>query len=229
MTTVRVLVVDDQRLVREGVASLLALEEDITVVGTAADAREAVAEAVAQQPDVILMDVRMPSSPASPAHPPVPGAIPDLGGVEATAAVRRRAPGCRVLMLTTFDDEEYVVRALRAGASGYLLKDLPAAELARAVRMAHAGVDQFDPAVTARLLAALDRGGSLPVSHGLTLTPREVDVLRLLARGATNREIAAALVVSEGTVKNHVSNILSRLGLRDRTQAALYARDHGLA
>ncbi|MFB9322564.1 response regulator [Cryptosporangium minutisporangium] len=233
MRPVRVLVVDDQRLVREGVASLLALAEDITVVGTAADGREAVAEAVARQPDVVLMDVRMPTTGAAPPAQPSTGTVADTGGIEATAVIRRQAPGCRVVMLTTFDDEEYVVRALRAGASGYLLKDLPAAELARAVRMAHAGVDQFDPAVTARLLAALDRGATLsaaaPLPEGVPLTPREVDVLRLVARGSTNREIADTLVVSEGTVKNHVSNILSRLGLRDRTQAALYARDRGLA
>ena len=212
MTDVRVLVVDDQRLVREGITSLLDLEDGVTVVGTAVDGRQAVELAVTLQPDVVLMDVRMPAA----------------DGVEATAAVRKRAPGCRVLMLTTFDDEDYVVRALRAGASGYLLKDLPAAELARAVRLAHAGVDQFDPAVTARLLAAVDRPAPPAPSAGKAgLTGREIEVLRLVARGATNREIATALVVSEGTVKNHVSHILSRLGLRDRTQAALYARDQG--
>jgi DNA-binding NarL/FixJ family response regulator len=135
-------------------------------------------------------------------------------------------------MLTTFDDEDYVVRALRAGASGYLLKDLPAAELARAVRLAHAGVDQFDPAAVARLLAALHRppdpAADLGTAERAGLTLREVEVLRLVARGATNREIATRLVVSEGTVKNHVSHILARLGLRDRTQAALHARDLGL-
>jgi DNA-binding NarL/FixJ family response regulator len=213
---VRVLVVDDQRLVREGVASLLALEPGIEVVGTAADGREAVEHAVTRAPDVVLMDVRMPGT----------------DGVEATATVRRRAPGVRVVMLTTFDDEEYVVRALRAGASGYLLKDLPAADLARAVRLAHAGVDQFDPAAVGRLLAALhrppDAGPDLATAGRTGLTLREVEVLRLVARGATNREIAARLVVSEGTVKNHVSHILARLGLRDRTQAALHARDLGL-
>jgi DNA-binding NarL/FixJ family response regulator len=212
---VRVLVVDDQRLVREGVASLLALEPGVAVVGTAADGGEAVERAVVLRPDVVLMDVRMPGT----------------DGVEATAAVRRRAPGVRVVMLTTFDDEEYVVRALRAGASGYLLKDLPVAELARAVRLAHAGVAQFDPSAVDRLLAALHRPPEAAASvaadrAGLTL--REVEVLRLIARGATNREIAARLVVSEGTVKNHVSHILARLGLRDRTQAALHARDRGL-
>jgi len=201
-----VLVVDDQRLVREGVASLLALEPGIEVVGTAADGREAVEHAVTRQPDVVLMDVRMPGT----------------DGVEATATVRRRAPGVRVVMLTTFDDEEYVVQALRAGAAGYLLKDLPAAELAEAVRLAHAGVTQLDDAAARHVAAALK-----PRSTG-TLTDRETEVLRLIAAGATNREIAGRLFLSEGTVKNHISRILSRLGLRDRTQAALYARDHGV-
>jgi DNA-binding NarL/FixJ family response regulator len=132
-------------------------------------------------------------------------------------------------MLTTFDDEEYVVEALRAGASGYLLKDLPAADLAQAIRMAHAGVHQFDPSATDKLVTALGRRPvPEPSEVDTRLTSREVEVLRLIADGATNREIAARLVVSEGTVKNHVSSILNRLGLRDRTQAAIYAHDHRL-
>jgi DNA-binding NarL/FixJ family response regulator len=133
-------------------------------------------------------------------------------------------------MLTTFDDEEYVVESLRAGAAGYLLKDLPAQELADAVRLAHAGVVQFDPAAAARLAAALDRPPGPPPRDlaGQPLTAREIEVLRLLAGGCTHHEIASRLFVSDGTVKNHVSRILSRLGLRDRTQAAIYARDHGL-
>jgi DNA-binding NarL/FixJ family response regulator len=137
-------------------------------------------------------------------------------------------PACWVLMLTTFDDEEYVLRALAAGANGYLLKDLPAADLAQAVRLAHAGVDQLDPGVTRRLVTALTRSTSARTSTHPTLTLREIEVLRLIAAGATNREIANRLIVSEGTVKNHVSSILGRLGLRDRTQAAIYARDHDL-
>jgi DNA-binding NarL/FixJ family response regulator len=133
-------------------------------------------------------------------------------------------------MLTTFDDEEYVVQALRAGASGYLLKDRPARELADAVRLAHAGVVQFDPAAAARLASALDRATTMPPADptGHALTAREVEVLRLVATGSTNREIAERLYLSEGTVKNHISRILGRLELRDRTQAAIYARDHGL-
>jgi DNA-binding NarL/FixJ family response regulator len=210
---VRVLVADDQALIREGIASLLGIEPGIEVVGTAANGREAIELAVARGADVVLMDVRMPV----------------LDGLQAAETLRDRLPGCRVLMLTTFDDEQYVLRALRAGTGGYLLKDLPARELAQAVRLAHAGVDQHDTAAIRRLAAVLERdvpGGGVPPR--LDLTEREHDVLRLVARGATNREIARELFVSEGTVKNHVSHILGRLGLRDRTQAAIYARDHGL-
>ncbi|MFC4059239.1 response regulator [Planomonospora corallina] len=223
--SVRVLVADDQRLIREGIASLLGIQPGITVVGTAADGREAVGRAVELGPDVVLMDVRMPG----------------MDGIRAVAELRRRAPSCRVVMLTTFDDEQYVVEALRAGATGYLLKDLPARELAAAVRLAHAGVVQFDPAAAARLAAALTRpapagaadalpGPPGPAAGGTeaALTARELEVLRLVARGATNREIAGRLYLSEGTVKNHISRILGRLGLRDRTQAAIYARDRGL-
>jgi DNA-binding NarL/FixJ family response regulator len=205
--SVRVVVVDDQRLVREGIASLLGLQPGISVVGMAADGSEAIERVLALSPDVVLMDVRMPG----------------MDGVDALAVLRQRAPGCRVVMLTTFDDEEYVVQALRAGAAGYLLKDLPAAELAEAVRLAHAGVTQLDRAAAQRVAAALSPAGAKDV-----LTGRETEVLRMVAAGATNREIAARLYLSEGTVKNHISRILGRLGLRDRTQAAIYARDHGL-
>ncbi len=214
MTAVRVLVVDDQRLVREGIASLLDIQPGIDVIGTAADGRQAVEQTLALAPDVVLMDVRM----------------PEMDGVDAVAVLKKRAPGCRVVMLTTFDDEEYVVQALRAGAAGYLLKDLPAAKLAEAVRLAHAGVTQLDDAAARHVAAALTprSTGALPRQSADVLTCRETDVLRLIAAGATNREIAARLFLSEGTVKNHISRILSRLGLRDRTQAALYARDHGV-
>ncbi|GAA0474000.1 response regulator transcription factor [Paractinoplanes deccanensis] len=211
--SVRVLVVDDQALVREGIASLLGIEPGIAVVGTAEDGREAVEAALRTEPDVVLMDVRMPV----------------LDGVRAAELIRERLPSCRVLMLTTFDDEEYVLSALRAGTSGYLLKNLPARELAQAVRLAHAGVEQHDAAAIRRLATALDRDGHRPPAPRPDLTGREFEVLRLIARGDTNREIAAQLYVSEGTVKNHVSHILSRLGLRDRVQAVIYARENGLA
>jgi DNA-binding NarL/FixJ family response regulator len=215
---VRVLIADDQQLVREGIASLLSIEPGISVIGTAADGREVIEMAISMEPDVTLMDVRMPG----------------IDGVAAAAVLRRKVPGCRVVMLTTFDDEGYIVQALRVGAVGYLLKDLPAGELAAAVRLAHAGVGQLDSAAVERLASALARS-ALPGPRqgaleraGEALTAREIDVLRLIAGGSTNREIAAHLFVSEGTVKNHISRILSRLGLRDRTQAAIYARDHGL-
>ncbi|KUN30088.1 LuxR family transcriptional regulator [Streptomyces antibioticus] len=210
--TVRVLVVDDQQLIRDGIAALLSIRPGITVVGTAVNGREAVAKAVELRPDVVLMDVRM----------------PELDGVAAVAVLRDRAPKCRVVMLTTFDDEEYVVQALRAGAGGYLLKDLPAEELAHAIRLAHAGVTQLDASVAGRLAAALPAPAPGPAPVAAGLSPREIDILRLVARGRTNREIAAQLYLSEGTVKNHISRILTRLALRDRTQAALHARDLGL-
>lgn len=202
MNPVRVLVVDDQELVREGIASLLGIQPGIEVIGTAADGTTAID--LCASADVVLMDVRMPG----------------MDGVTATAEVLGRNPSCKVVMLTTFDDDEYIVQAMRAGAAGYLLKNLPAAELAAAVRLTCSGVAQFDAAITRRLAAALPDPG--------LLTPRETDVLRLIAAGATNKEIAARLYLSEGTVKNHISRILQRLGLRDRTQAALYARDQDL-
>jgi len=225
---IRVLVVDDQQLIRESIASLLDIQPGLSVVGTAGNGREAVDQVLSLGPDVVLMDVRMPT----------------MDGIEVLAILGRRAPDCRVVMLTTFDDEEYVVQALRAGASGYLLKDRPAQELAAAVRLAHLGIVQFDPAAAARLTAALGRRPPPPLdpagldrsgldraalgAAGAALTSREIEVLRLVATGSTNREIAERLYLSEGTVKNHISRILGRLGLRDRTQAAIYARDHFL-
>lgn len=218
MNNITVLIVDDQRLIREGIASLLGIQEGVTVVGTAVDGQEAIARALELQPDVILMDVRMPV----------------IDGVTATARIRQQQPKCQVLMLTTFDDEEYIIKSLQAGASGYLLKDIPAADLAQAVRLTHTGIYQLDPSVAGKLVGALGKSGKgkeetavpPPIEHDLT--DRELEVLRLIATGATNREIAAQLVVSEGTVKNHVSSILSTLGLRDRIQAALYAHEHHL-
>lgn len=233
--TVRVLVVDDQELVREGIASLLGIQPGITVVGAVPDGAQAVEAAVTLRPDVILMDVRMPV----------------MDGVEAVTELSRRVPTCRVVMLTTFDDDVYVTQSLRAGAVGYLLKNLPSASLAAAVRLAHAGVVQLDSSVTRRLASSLPAPApvtaptpqpppgsppafptpplsGLPAVAETPLTAREREVLRLIATGSTNREIASQLFLSEGTVKNHISRILSRLGLRDRTHAAIYAHDHGL-
>lgn len=217
MDTIRILIADDQRLVREGIASLLDIQEDIEVVGTAVDGTEAVQKAMAVSPDVILMDIRMPHK----------------DGVEATGEIAAELPGTKILMLTTFDDEEFIIQSMRAGASGYLLKDMPAEDLAQAIRMTRAGISSFAPSVTEKLINQLREVPSIegdkpskPIPH--KLTDREMDVLRLIATGATNKEIADELAVSEGTVKNHVSSILGRLGLRDRIQAALFAYEHGL-
>ena len=224
---VRVLVVDDQRLMRDGIASLLEIQEGIEVVGTASNGQEAIEKALALRPGVILMDVSMPV----------------MDGATATAQVRRQLPDCQVLMLTTFDDEAYIAEALQAGASGYLLKDIPAPDLARAVQAVHRGIYQFAPSVAGKMMASLSRPTMHPTitresgeesrhtlaANSLDLTNREIEVLRLIAKGATNREIADQLVVSEGTVKNHLSSILSKMGVRDRTQAALKARELGLA
>lgn len=217
-SAIRVLVADDQRLIREGIASLLRIQDGIHVVGTATDGQEAVEKALALSPEVVLMDVRMPV----------------MDGVQATAMICSQLSTCQVLMLSTFDDEEYIVKALQAGAKGYLLKDIPPGDLAQAIRLAHAGIYQLDPAVAGKLVGALTRTETTAASRtepdaaASLLTEREVEVLRFIALGATNREIAMQLMVSEGTIKNHISNILNRLDLRDRTQAALYARDHRL-
>ncbi len=223
---VRVLVVDDQQLMRDGLASLLSIQAGIEVVGMAVNGQEAIDRALTLTPDVILMDIRMPV----------------LDGITATQQVRRQLPDCQVLMLTTFDDEEYIVKALLAGASGYLLKDIPATDLAQAIHLAHRGIYQLEPSIAGKLVGALrglgrSSSASLAPSNQTctaipeelaSLTEREREVLHLIATGATNREIAEQLVISEGTVKNHVSHILNCLGLRDRTQAAIYAREHHL-
>lgn len=212
---IRVLVVDDQQLIREGIASVLDIQAGITIVGTATNGEEAVAQAESLAPDLILMDIHMPV----------------MDGIVATERVRHRLPECQVVMLTTFDNDEYIIRSLQAGACGYLLKDIPANDLAQAVRLAHSGVYQLAPEVAGKLVGAFEEVSA----HTETaehiknmLTNRELEVLRLLSKGATNAEIADQLIVSEGTVKNHVSNILGQLGVRDRTQAAIYAIENNL-
>lgn len=207
---------DDQRLIREGIASLLSIQPGLNIVGKAANGRDAVRLAAELQPAVVLMDIRM----------------PEMDGITAAGQIKQQLPDCRVLMLTTFDDEEYIVKALQAGAVGYLLKDLPAADLAQAIRLANAGIFQLDPSVAGKLVGVLGQIGQKK-ERGISaetfdLSSREREVLKLLADGATNREIAKALVISLGTVKNHVSNILSRLQLRDRVQAAIFARENNL-
>jgi DNA-binding NarL/FixJ family response regulator len=214
---IRVVIADDQPIVRTGFATILDAQADVAVVGEAADGREAVDLARAVRPDVVLMDVRM----------------PHLDGIAATRLLAGPdvAEPVRVLMLTTFDLDDHVYDALRAGASGFLLKDVTRDELVRAVRVVAAGEALLAPAVTRRLIAEfLDRSTSPPADTARldVLTPRERDVLLLVARGLTNAEIARELVVGEATVKSHVAHVLMKLDLRDRIQAVILAYETGL-
>ncbi|MFD4598324.1 response regulator [Streptomyces sp. NPDC058464] len=214
---IRVVIADDQQMVRQGFTVLLNAQPGIEVVGQAVDGLDAVAKVAELTPDVVLMDIRM----------------PELNGIEATRRITGERPYIRVLVLTTFDLDEYVYEALRAGASGFLLKDASADKLAEAVRVVAAGDALLAPGVTRRLIAQfsqLDGGGvraPLKVRVG-DLTERETEVLTLIAQGLSNAEIAERLVVAEQTVKTHVGRILVKLGLRDRTQAAVFAYESGL-
>ena len=215
--TIGIVVADDHEVVRAGFAALLDTQPDFTVLGTASDGSEAVRVCHDLRPDVVLMDVRMPS----------------LDGIEATRQLADAdEPGPRVLILTTFDLDEYVFDALRAGASGFLLKDVTAERLFDAVRVIAAGEALLAPAVTRRLISEFTRlrpaSGAPPSVVLGTLTPRETEVLRLVAEGMSNPEVAGRLVVTEETVKTHVSRILAKLGLRDRTQAVVAAYESGL-
>ena len=214
--TIRVLIADDQHLVRTGFRLILDTEPDITVVGEASNGREAVSMARELRPDVVLMDIRM----------------PELDGIEATRQVvaRNAEPPTRVLMLTTFDLDEYVYDALRAGASGFLLKDVPADQLAAGVRMVAAGDALLAPTITRRLIEEFAASGaSAETPPALDeLKPRELEVFRLVAKGMSNAEIAAELIIGETTVKTHVTRLLMKLGLRDRVQAVVMAYEAGV-
>jgi DNA-binding NarL/FixJ family response regulator len=210
---IRVLICDDQAIIRDGLEMLLKLERAIEVVGKAQDGAEAVELAGKLLPDLALMDLKMPG----------------VNGVEATRQIRARFPQVKVLVLTTYDDDEWVFDAVRAGASGYLLKDTPREKVVEAIRGTAEGKSFVDPAVTGRLLEQVTGQQPPPGSRRLDeLTEREVDVLRLIARGLSNAEIAAHLYLSDGTVRNHVSAILSKLNLPDRTNAAILAIQSGL-
>jgi DNA-binding NarL/FixJ family response regulator len=213
---IRVLIADDQTLVRDGFRMILDAQEDMEVVGEAADGLEAVERARELRPDVVLMDVRMPGR----------------DGLDATREVLRDLPETHVLILTTFDLNEYVYEAMRAGASGFLLKDVPRAQLVDGIRTVAAGEALLAPAITRRLIEQFVRRPPASVRTQPTelaeLTPRELEVLRLVARGRSNTEIAAELFVSEATVKTHVAHALAKLDLRDRVQAVVFAYESGL-
>jgi DNA-binding NarL/FixJ family response regulator len=218
---IRVLIADDQRVVRDGLSMLVSLIDEVEVVGLASDGTEAVRLAEAHRPDVILMDLRMPG----------------VDGATATAQVRQRLPGTQVLVLTTYADEAAILAALRAGALGYLTKDASAEQIEAAVRAVHAGQTHLDPAVQARLVAAVTgqapgpatdpADGAGPPPAGLT--SREAEVLNLLASGLSNTEIAQRLFLSNATVKTHINRIFAKTGARDRAQAVRFAYQHGLA
>ena len=212
---IRVLLVDDQELVRSGFRLILDLAEGIDVVGEAGDGREAVRLAKDLDPDVVLMDVRM----------------PELTGIEATEQLQRAGVGARVLVLTTFDLDDYVYAALKAGASGFLLKDAPREQLVTAVRTVARGESLLAPPITQRLIERfVTRTPMADASPALEeLSPRELEVLRLMSRGLNNAEIAGHLILGQATVKTHVASILRKLGLRDRVQAVVFAYENGVA
>jgi DNA-binding NarL/FixJ family response regulator len=224
---IRVLLVDDQKLVRQGIRLLLEIEPDIQVVGQAANGLEAIQQVEALHPEVVLMDIRM----------------PEMDGVTATRQISARFPEVGVIILTTFEDDEIVFDGLKAGARGYLLKDISSEEMAEAVRKVAAGGALIQPSITRKVLAEFSRLASAkyslpadkiespsppPIHLAEPLTEREMEVLQAIAGGLSNREIAERLVITEGTVKNHVSNLITKLEVRDRTQAVLKAQELGL-
>lgn len=219
---IRILLCEDQTLMRQGLHTILELEPGFQVVGEAADGEEAVGRYSElrnqdNRPDIVLMDIQMPR----------------MNGVQATAAITSNNPAARVIILTTFDYEDYVFEAIKAGAMGYLLKDVPATELMATIRQVHAGEPSIQPKIANKLLIEFGRKGRPTTGQGRStlqdeLSPREIEILKLLAEGASNRKIAEKLVLAEGTVKNHVSNILSKLHIENRTQAAHLARERKL-
>ncbi len=207
---IRLLIVDDQSLIRQGLKAMLEIEPDLEVVGDAENGKVALELVATLQPDVVLMDIRM----------------PEMDGRTATKLITEHFPNVKVLVLSTFDDDSYIAGAMRAGAKGYLLKDMPSRELANAIRFGHYGYTQFGPGLFDKLLAT--DGVSAPTNQASSskpseITAREQEVLRLIGVGATNREIAQRLYITEGTVKTHVTSILSRLNFRNRSQLAIYA------
>lgn len=218
---IKIMIADDQALMRDGLASILSLKEDLEVVGTASDGQEAYERARELQPDIVLMDIRMPNT----------------NGVEGTKRIRTDLPHIKVLMLTTFKDSELIFEALEEGASGYLLKDMPTDAIVQAIKTVHSGGVVLPEDLTSQILMEMKKGNQLqettrkePV-HTFSselLTEREWEVLEQLGKGLNNKEISESLFITEGTVKNHVSNIINKLEIRDRTQAAIFAVRHGI-
>lgn len=208
---IRVLLVDDQEIFREGLGELLSIREDIEVVGQASNGKEGISLAAKLQPDVILMDVRMPI----------------CNGVEATRNIHNSYPWIRIVVLTVFDDDEYIGQSLQAGANGYLLKRTPAEQIVTAIRSAYSGYTQLGPTIAPKVFAHLSpKFSASKAQHQNGLSKRELEVLQLIAQGKNNQEIAHALYITEGTVRNYVTRILSQLGLRDRISAVLWANEH---
>jgi two-component system, NarL family, response regulator LiaR len=209
----RIIICDDQSIVRDGLAMLLKLEPDMEVVGTAGDGASAVELVTQKKPDLVLMDLKMPV----------------MNGVEATRRIRAQFPVIKVLVLTTYADDEWVFDAIQAGASGYLLKDTPRDDVIKAIRGTAEGKTYVDPSVAGKVLRQASSHHSQPASNiTADLTEREIEVLRLIAKGSSNKDISERLFLSEGTIRNHVSAILAKLGVSDRTQAAVIAIQHGL-
>jgi DNA-binding NarL/FixJ family response regulator len=208
---ITLLLVDDQNLIRQGLKALLELEADLRIIGEAENGQIAIDLVKELQPDVVLMDIRMPV----------------MDGVTATQQICQKFPDVNILILTTFDDDSYVSAAIKYGAKGYLLKDTPSEEIAAAIRAVHLGYTHLAPGMMAKIMSSqIDKTPATLPRELAELTPRELDVLKLIATGANNREIAGQLYISEGTVKNHVTNLLNRLNLRDRTQAAILAKTY---
>ncbi len=204
---IKILLVDDEMLVRRGLKALLKLEESLEIVGEAENGEIAISQIEKLQPDVVLMDVRMPV----------------MDGVAATREINSRFPNIKVLILTTFNDDEYVTQALKYGAAGYLLKDTPSEELAQGIRFVNKGYTQLGPGIGKKAISQIPVNPPDPPQSWQELTPREREILKLIASGASNKEIAKSLYLSEKTVKNYVTSILGKLELRDRTQAAIFA------
>jgi two-component system, NarL family, response regulator LiaR len=221
---IQVLLADDHAIVRQGLSYFLGLQQDVSIVGEASNGKEAVERTAALRPDVVLMDLFM----------------PEMNGIEATKAIRQECPDVKIIVLTSFSEQDHVLSAIKAGANGYMLKDADPAQIVEAIRGAHAGIPQLHPAAAAQLMShvASDAAPAQPETTGRTertagsapdaLTARERDILAHIAQGLSNKEIAAACGIAEKTVKTHVSNVLSKLGLADRTQAALYAVKNGI-